>query len=109
MRETLLFENNSVFFFLLKILSFFLSMSTITTTLHKTDDQNCRFIKSIIEKKTKTKTDLSLSYLDTPLDLITTTLSPFLADNCENQTQTPLDEIEDRINVVVPYLVVLGM
>jgi hypothetical protein len=32
----------------------------------------------------------------------------FVADVCENQTQSYLDKIEDRINVVVPYLVILG-
>lgn len=47
-------------------------------------------------------------YLDTQLHLLTTTLLPFNSNLCENLTQTRLDEIEDRINVVVPYLVVLG-
>ncbi|CAF3397884.1 unnamed protein product [Rotaria socialis] len=44
----------------------------------------------------------------TQIDLSTTTLSTFAANRCENQTQSPLDEIQDRINVVVPYLVILG-
>lgn len=38
----------------------------------------------------------------------TTTPSTFVEDVCQNQTQSPLGEIEDRINVVVPYLVILG-
>jgi hypothetical protein len=46
--------------------------------------------------------------LDTQFQLISTTLSPFNTNTCENQTQSPLDEIEERINVVVPYLVILG-
>ncbi|CAF1300985.1 unnamed protein product [Rotaria sp. Silwood1] len=45
----------------------------------------------------------------TQIDLITTTLSAYVENVCENQTQSALDEIEDRINVVVPYLVVLGI
>ncbi len=49
-----------------------------------------------------------LFYLDTEYDLITTTISPLIANVCENQTISSSDEIENRINVVVPYLVVLG-
>lgn len=45
---------------------------------------------------------------DTQLDFISTTFSPSIENVCKNLTQTPLDAIEDRINVVVPYLVVLG-
>lgn len=35
-------------------------------------------------------------------------VSSYSSNICENQTQSSFDEIEDRINVVVPYLVVLG-
>ncbi|CAF2043764.1 unnamed protein product [Rotaria magnacalcarata] len=45
----------------------------------------------------------------TQVDLSTTTLSTFVVKLCENQTESPLDEIQDRINVVVPYLVILGI
>jgi hypothetical protein len=47
-------------------------------------------------------------YLDTEIDLLTTTLPPNFANVCQNQTLSSSDEIENRINVVVPYLVVLG-
>lgn len=47
-------------------------------------------------------------FLDTQIDFSTTPLPTFGVYVCENQTQTPLDEIQDRINVVVPYLVILG-
>ncbi|CAF0852864.1 unnamed protein product [Adineta steineri] len=45
----------------------------------------------------------------TQIDLVTTTLSPIIANICRNQTLSLSDEIENRINVVVPYLVVLGI
>jgi hypothetical protein len=45
----------------------------------------------------------------TYLALIITTPSTFIENVCENITQSPLIEIEDRINVVVPYLVILGI
>jgi hypothetical protein len=46
--------------------------------------------------------------IDTDFDLVTTTLSPIIANICRNQTISSSDEIENRINVVVPYLVILG-
>jgi hypothetical protein len=46
--------------------------------------------------------------LDSEIDFLTTTMSTFVANDCENQTQSYLVNIEDRINVVVPYLVILG-
>jgi len=76
-------------------------MSTTTTTIDKIDDYQCKFNKIFNNNK-------KYLYIDTQFDLITTTLSPFIANVCENQTQSPQDEIEDRINVVVPYLVILG-
>lgn len=39
---------------------------------------------------------------------IAMSVSSYSSNICENQTQSSFDEIEDRINVVVPYLVVLG-
>jgi hypothetical protein len=68
----------------------------------KIDDQECEFNKNILFNKS------FFWYLDTHFDLITTTLSPFIENDCENQTQSSLHEIEDQINIVVPYLVVFG-
>ncbi|CAF1045834.1 unnamed protein product [Adineta ricciae] len=47
------------------------------------------------------------TYVD--IDLFTTTISPILVNVCQNQTLSSSEEIENRINVVVPYLVVLGI
>ena len=41
-------------------------------------------------------------------DLVTTTILPMIGNICQNQTTSSSDDIENRINVVVPYLVVLG-
>ena len=46
--------------------------------------------------------------LDTHFDLVATTLIPIIANICQNQSVSSSDEIENRINVVVPYLVILG-
>jgi len=73
-----------------------------TSIINEVDDESCKFNKKILFNKS------FFLYLDTQFDLITTTLLPFIENACENQTQTPLDEIQDRINVVVPYLVILG-
>ena len=51
---------------------------------------------------------MSIVYLDVDSDLFTTTISPVIANVCQNQTLSSSEEIENRINVVVPYLVVLG-
>jgi hypothetical protein len=85
-----------------------------TTTTHKIDDEKCRFFinilllfnESIYPGQLNNKE--ILIYLDAEIDLITTTLSPIIANICQNQTTSSSDEIENRINVVVPYLVVLG-
>lgn len=70
-----------------------------TTINHQIDDQKCKLMEIRIGTK-QSGSNLDNNYSD-----FISTLSPFL---CENQTQTPLDEIEDRINVVVPYLVIIG-
>jgi hypothetical protein len=83
----------------------------LTTTTDKIDDRKCRLsilfnylnIKSFFEN-----IYFLLFYLDTDFDLITTTISPIISNVCQNQTISFSDEIENRINVVVPYLVLLG-
>ncbi|CAF0748702.1 unnamed protein product [Adineta steineri] len=45
----------------------------------------------------------------TEIDFLPPTLSTLAESFCENQTQSPLDKLDDRINVVVPYLVILGI
>ncbi|CAF3388019.1 unnamed protein product [Rotaria socialis] len=42
-------------------------------------------------------------------DLVTTTLPPISLYACQNETLSSSDEIENRINIVVPYLVILGI
>lgn len=56
----------------------------------------------------RTRTPIVALYLDTQIDLVTSTISPSIVNVCQNQTLSPAEEIENRINVVVPYLVVLG-
>jgi hypothetical protein len=80
----------------------------LTTTTYRIDDIQCRLSlifnylnKNIIYSKI-------FIYLDTEFDLITTTISTIIANVCQNQTISPSDRIENRINVVVPYLVILG-
>ncbi|UJR30272.1 hypothetical protein I4U23_017810 [Adineta vaga] len=45
----------------------------------------------------------------TEINWFNTTISPINANFCQNQTLSFSEEIENRINVVVPYLVVLGI